>query len=61
VILLSCSGLALPRRPRPPCALLTQCKGTHLPDLTVVTPVFSPDDDTQILFYVASRGHHTDM
>jgi 5-oxoprolinase (ATP-hydrolysing) len=31
--------------------------GTHLPDLTVVTPVFI--DDT-IAFYVASRGHHTD-
>ncbi|MGX5827587.1 hydantoinase B/oxoprolinase family protein [Mesorhizobium sp. 43Arga] len=34
--------------------------GTHLPDITVVTPVF---DDTQkeILFYVASRGHHADI
>ena len=34
--------------------------GTHLPDITVVTPVF---DDTQehILFYVASRGHHADV
>jgi 5-oxoprolinase (ATP-hydrolysing) len=31
--------------------------GTHLPDLTVITPVFI--DDT-IAFYVASRGHHTD-
>jgi 5-oxoprolinase (ATP-hydrolysing) len=35
--------------------------GTHLPDLTVVTPVFDPKDDTKVLFYVASRGHHTDM
>ena len=35
--------------------------GTHLPDLTVVTPVFDPKDDEKILFYVASRGHHTDM
>jgi 5-oxoprolinase (ATP-hydrolysing) len=35
--------------------------GTHLPDLTVVTPVFQPGDDTKVLFYVASRGHHTDM
>ncbi|UDL89684.1 hydantoinase B/oxoprolinase family protein [Mesorhizobium sp. PAMC28654] len=34
--------------------------GTHLPDITVVTPVF---DDTRkvILFYTASRGHHADI
>ncbi|MEO1745954.1 MAG: hydantoinase B/oxoprolinase family protein, partial [Pseudomonadota bacterium] len=32
--------------------------GTHLPDITVVTPVF---DDDEILFYVASRGHHADV
>ncbi|ROW16351.1 hypothetical protein VPNG_02741 [Cytospora leucostoma] len=35
-----------------------QWGGTHLPDLTVVTPVFV---DGQIAFYVASRGHHTDI
>ena len=34
--------------------------GTHLPDITVVTPVFS-DDRKSILFYVASRGHHADV
>ena len=34
--------------------------GTHLPDITVVTPVFA-DDDKTILFYVASRGHHADV
>ncbi|MCB0895549.1 MAG: hydantoinase B/oxoprolinase family protein, partial [Nocardioidaceae bacterium] len=33
--------------------------GTHLPDITVVTPVFDPDE--QIIFYVASRGHHADV
>ena len=34
--------------------------GTHLPDITVVTPVF--DDAAQtILFYVAARGHHADI
>ncbi|KAF4538168.1 uncharacterized protein LTHEOB_10938 [Lasiodiplodia theobromae] len=33
--------------------------GTHLPDLTVVTPVFT--NDGQLAFYVASRGHHTDI
>ncbi len=34
--------------------------GTHLPDITVVTPVFAPDTD-DIWFYVASRGHHADI
>ncbi|KAK1585748.1 Hydantoinase B/oxoprolinase-domain-containing protein [Colletotrichum navitas] len=56
-----------------------QWGGTHLPDLTVVTPVFvdsdpssaagDDDDDDEdaaprrqeIAFYVASRGHHTDI
>ncbi len=33
--------------------------GTHLPDITVVTPVF--DDREHILFYVASRGHHAEV
>ena len=34
--------------------------GTHLPDVTVVTPVFA-DNDEEILFYVGSRGHHADI
>ncbi|MCO5060099.1 MAG: hydantoinase B/oxoprolinase family protein, partial [Rhizobiaceae bacterium] len=34
--------------------------GTHLPDITVVTPVFD-DDGREILFYSASRGHHADV
>ncbi|GMQ96917.1 MAG: hydantoinase B/oxoprolinase family protein [Gammaproteobacteria bacterium] len=34
--------------------------GTHLPDITVITPVFS-DDRQEPLFYVASRGHHADI
>ncbi|HUL56066.1 MAG TPA: hydantoinase B/oxoprolinase family protein, partial [Usitatibacter sp.] len=34
--------------------------GTHLPDVTVVTPVFD-DDGARILFYVGSRGHHADI
>ncbi|OWV84486.1 hydantoinase B/oxoprolinase family protein [Rhizobium sp. R693] len=34
--------------------------GTHLPDITVVTPVFD-DIGHDILFYVASRGHHADI
>ncbi|MCP4315996.1 MAG: 5-oxoprolinase [Hyphomicrobiales bacterium] len=34
--------------------------GTHLPDITVVTPVFD-DTGSTILFYSASRGHHADV
>ncbi|OGB23436.1 MAG: 5-oxoprolinase [Burkholderiales bacterium RIFCSPLOWO2_02_FULL_57_36] len=34
--------------------------GTHLPDVTVITPVFN-DTGTEILFYVGSRGHHADI
>ncbi len=34
--------------------------GTHLPDITVITPVFSKHVD-EVLFYVASRGHHEDI
>ncbi|RED49710.1 hydantoinase B/oxoprolinase family protein [Aestuariispira insulae] len=34
--------------------------GTHLPDITVVTPVFD-DAGQEILFYVGSRGHHADI
>ncbi|MEM7524476.1 MAG: hydantoinase/oxoprolinase family protein, partial [Pseudomonadota bacterium] len=32
--------------------------GTHLPDVTVVTPVFEAGEP---IFYVASRGHHADI
>lgn len=32
--------------------------GSHLPDFTVITPVFY---DEQIVFFVASRGHHADI
>src|SRR6478752_84376 len=34
--------------------------GTHLPDITVCTPVFD-DRRKNILFWVASRGHHADV
>jgi 5-oxoprolinase (ATP-hydrolysing) len=34
--------------------------GTHLPDITVCTPVFD-DRRRNILFWVASRGHHADV
>ncbi|MFI0901082.1 hydantoinase B/oxoprolinase family protein [Streptomyces sp. NPDC020983] len=38
--------------------------GTHLPDVTVITPVFDergPDGPARVLFHVASRGHHADI
>ncbi len=41
--------------------------GTHLPDITVIKPVFGeadpgrPDDVPPVIFYVASRGHHADV
>ncbi|UCG97999.1 MAG: hydantoinase B/oxoprolinase family protein [Burkholderiales bacterium] len=34
--------------------------GTHLPDVTVITPVFDHAGQ-EILFYVGSRGHHADI
>ncbi|WP_031024968.1 hydantoinase B/oxoprolinase family protein [Streptomyces sp. NRRL WC-3725] len=41
--------------------------GTHLPDVTVITPVFGTDvatdtrSEPRILFHVASRGHHAEI
>ena len=36
--------------------------GTHIPDITVVTPVFAPrSHGDEIWFYVASRGHHAEI
>jgi 5-oxoprolinase (ATP-hydrolysing) len=32
--------------------------GSHLPDITVITPVF---EGGAIVFFVASRGHHADI
>ncbi|WP_299416131.1 hydantoinase B/oxoprolinase family protein [uncultured Sulfitobacter sp.] len=34
--------------------------GTHLPDVTVITPVFDASG-MQIIYTVASRGHHADI
>jgi 5-oxoprolinase (ATP-hydrolysing) len=34
--------------------------GTHLPDITVVTPVFD-EAGHNLLFFVASRGHHAEI
>lgn len=35
--------------------------GTHLPDVTVVTPVYLEEGDAAPAFHVASRGHHADI
>ena len=35
--------------------------GTHLPDITVITPVYLADDQAEPTFYVGSRGHHADV
>ena len=38
--------------------------GTHLPDITVVTPIFRKESSTEkqsVLFFTASRGHHSDI
>jgi len=34
--------------------------GTHLPDVTVITPVFD-ESGQEIRFFVGSRGHHADI
>ncbi len=33
--------------------------GTHLPDVTVIKPIFNEHDE--VIFYVAARGHHADI
>ena len=35
--------------------------GTHLPDITVIMPVFADDADGAPAWYVAARGHHADI
>lgn len=34
--------------------------GTHLPDITIITPVWDVNGE-KIIFYVASRGHHAEI
>ncbi len=34
--------------------------GTHLPDITIVNPIWN-SGKTEIIFYTAARGHHTDI
>ncbi|MEJ2059911.1 MAG: hydantoinase B/oxoprolinase family protein [Gammaproteobacteria bacterium] len=50
-------------RMRPGDAYLTNAPysgGTHLPDVTLVTPVFDAQGE-DLLFFVASRAHHADI
>lgn len=35
--------------------------GTHLPDITVIMPVFADHEDTAPAWFVAARGHHADI
>ena len=38
--------------------------GSHLPDITIISPVFSPPStsvEREIIFFTASRGHHADI
>lgn len=36
--------------------------GSHLPDITIISPVFSPEPNSdEIIFFTASRGHHADI
>jgi len=36
------------------------CGGTHLPDVTVIAPVFD-EDGKELRFFVGNRAHHTDI
>lgn len=35
--------------------------GSHLPDITVVTPVFAPDGEGRLVGFAAARAHHADV
>jgi 5-oxoprolinase (ATP-hydrolysing) len=49
-------------RPGDVCALnAPYAGGTHLPDITVVMPVFADAHMLQPTFFVAARGHHADI
>lgn len=43
-----------------PLTLREAFGGTHLPDLTIVTPVFDAEGK-ELIFWAASRGHHADV
>jgi N-methylhydantoinase B len=35
--------------------------GTHLPDITVITPVFAPGTEDELIGFAANRAHHADV
>ena len=35
--------------------------GTHLPDITLIAPIFEPSDLSSTMGYVAARAHHSDV
>ncbi len=41
------------------CLLQLSCR-RHLPDITIISPVFHPESK-EIIFFTASRGHHADI
>lgn len=42
------------------CASLSHVTSRHLPDITIITPVFDREKK-DIIFFTASRGHHADI
>lgn len=42
------------------CANHPEAGGTHLPDITIITPIWD-EQGGSIIFYVASRGHHAEI
>jgi 5-oxoprolinase (ATP-hydrolysing) len=61
VIRENCAANARPMKPGNVYVLNAPYNGgTHLPDVTVITPVFD-EAGGEILFYVGSRGHHADI
>lgn len=43
-----------------PSPLIYLCHSRHLPDITIITPVFD-STSKEIIFFTASRGHHADI
>jgi 5-oxoprolinase (ATP-hydrolysing) len=48
------------RKCNPPSQWHIFTGGSHLPDITIITPVFDQGSN-EIIFFTASRGHHADI
>ncbi len=35
--------------------------GNHLPDITMISPIFAPGRKKQLIYYAANRAHHSDV